>query len=99
MYGTVARIKIKPEMVAEALNFMQTSEGSSTPPGAVAFYLYQMDADPNEFYMVVVFEDKEKYFANANDPQTNAQFQEMTKFFAEEPQWHDGEVVYTEYTK
>lgn len=96
MYGTVARIKIKPEMRAEALELLQTPEEPDENLGGVAFYLYQMDADPNEFYMVAVFEDKEKYFANANDPRTDAQYQEMAKFFAEEPQWHDGEIVYSQ---
>jgi quinol monooxygenase YgiN len=96
MYGTVARIKVKPELLDQAMEFMQTSGDLGTPPGGVAFYLYQLDANPNDFYMVVVFEDKEKYFANANDPRTDAQFQEMARFLAEEPKWHDGEIVYSQ---
>lgn len=96
MYGTVARIKIKPELRDEAIDFLQRPEDPEDNPGAVSFYLFQMDADPNEFYMVAVFEDKEKYVANANDPQTDAQYQEMAKFFAEEPQWHDGEIIYSQ---
>lgn len=95
MYGTVARIKIKPELLDEALEFLQRDE-SEDNPGAVSIYLYQMDTDPTEFYMVVAFEDKEKYFANANDPRTDAQYKEMARFFADEPQWHDGEIVYSQ---
>lgn len=96
MYGTVARMKIKPEMLNEAMEYLQTPEDPEDNPGGVAFYLFQMDADPYEVYLVAVFEDKEKYFANANDPETNAQYQEMAKFFAEEPQWHDGEIVFSQ---
>ena len=97
MYGTVARIKIQPDKVDEALELMKNTEESSDSPGAVGYYLYQMDSDPSEFFLVVQFEDKDSYFANANDPQTNAEFQEMAKYFAEEPQWHDGEVVYNRH--
>jgi hypothetical protein len=47
MYGTVARMKLKPGGV-EALK--RISEGQEPAPGGVAFYAYQMDADPNEVF-------------------------------------------------
>ena len=93
MYGTVARLRLKPGGV-EALR--RTSEGQEPPPGAVAFYAYQMDADPNDVYMVAVFESRESYVANAQSPEQNAQYQEWAKWFEEEPEWHDGEIVYAE---
>jgi hypothetical protein len=60
----------------------------------VAQYLYQMDQDPDEIYLVVIFRDKASYFANADSPEQNERFLEMMTCLAEEPQWHDGEIVY-----
>lgn len=93
MYGTVARMKLKPGGV-EAL--MRMSEGQERPPGAVAFYAYRMDADPNEAYMVAVFESKAAYLANAQSPEQDAQYRQWMEWFDAEPEWHDGEIVYAE---
>jgi len=37
-------------------------------PGYINTYVYQMDADSHEYYMVVIFQDKESYIKNAEDP-------------------------------
>lgn len=94
MYGTVARMKLKPGGI-EALKRM--SEGQEPAPGAVAFYAYQMDADPNEIYMVAIFESKQSYLANAQSPEQNAQYQKWAEWFEAEPEWHDGEIIYAEH--
>lgn len=44
--------------------------------------------------MVVVFQDRESYFANANDPAQDEFFQRMMEMLDGEPVWHDGEIVY-----
>jgi hypothetical protein len=44
--------------------------------------------------MAVMFDSKESYFANANSPQQNQEYQNMMKFLAEEPEWHDGEIIF-----
>ncbi len=93
MYGTIARMKVKPGGI-EALR--RISEGQEPPPGAVAFYAYQMDADSNEVYMVAVFESKEAYVANAQSPEQHVQYQQWMEWFEAEPEWHDGEIVYAE---
>jgi quinol monooxygenase YgiN len=64
-------------------------------PGFVAEYIYRMDTDPNEVYMSVVFESKEAYHANANSPEMNEQFQRLMQLFDGEPEWHDGEIIYS----
>jgi quinol monooxygenase YgiN len=92
MYGTVARMRIKPGQAEAAQAFMQQSE-SRPVPGAVAVYVYQMDADPNEFYMAVVFESKAAYVANANSPEQDAEYRQTLTFLDGPPEWHDGEIV------
>ena len=90
MYGTIARMKVKPGGL-EALK--QMSEDMPAPPGAVTSYIYQMDADPNELYLVVVFESKEAYVANAQRPEQHAEYEKLRAWLQADPEWHDGEII------
>ena len=92
MYGTVARMRFKPGQAAAAQAFMRQSE-SRPVPGAVAVYVYQMDADPNEIYMAAVFDSKETYVANAASPEQDAEYRQLLSFLDGPPEWHDGEIV------
>jgi quinol monooxygenase YgiN len=62
-------------------------------PGQIARYVYQMDANPGELFLVVVFESREAYWANAQSPEQNQRFQEMRALMSADPEWHDGEIV------
>lgn len=88
MYGTVARIHVKPGMEEQFLACLEKD------PGEVAAYLYRLDADPNLFYLVAVFESKAAYEANARRPQTDARYWQVREYFDSEPEWHDGEIVF-----
>jgi quinol monooxygenase YgiN len=92
MYGTIARVKTRPGALDFLRQLAQQSK-SDPPPGAVAEYIYQMDSDPNELWLVVMFESKEAYHANAQNPETHAKYEQIMAWFTEEPEWHDGEVV------
>ncbi len=92
MYGTVARMRIKPGMEAKLEEVSRTAEAAQIP-GFVATYIYRMDADPNEYYMAVIFTDKAAYRANADSPEQNARFQDMMTMLEREPEWHDGEIM------
>ena len=94
MYGTVARIRVKPGM-ADRLMAMDQQEQSLNIPGFVGQYVYRMDADPNEYYLVVVFESKEAYVANANSPEQDSRYRGWLEMLEGAPEWHDGEIVST----
>lgn len=93
MYGTVARIRMKPGMEAQITEQMREYEAAQVP-GSKAVYIYRMDAAPDEYYLAVVFESREAYFANANSPEQNARYQRLVELLTGEPEWHDGEIVY-----
>jgi quinol monooxygenase YgiN len=93
MYGTVARIKIKPGTF-EKFQAWSEEQSQASSDGAVAVTVFQTNEDPDQLYMVVVFKDEESYYANADRPETNANYEKMAQYFADEPQWYDGEVVY-----
>jgi quinol monooxygenase YgiN len=93
MYGTVAKIMVKPGRLNDLKKVFETAH---TEVGSVAGYVYQMDADPNTLYLAVVFESEQAYKANADLPETNADFEKMMQFLVTEPEWHDGTIIWSD---
>ena len=92
MYGTVARMKIKPG-AEEQLRQLSRDFESVQIPGFVSQLVYRLDADPNDCFLVVAFENKDAYVANANSAEQNDRYQRIRALLAAEPEWHDGEIV------
>ena len=92
MYGTIARFRIKPGVKDEFIKTMD-SFGDVMIPGWVADYYFQRDKDPNEFYLVAIFKDKETYVANADSAQQHEQFLKFRSFLVDDPEWNDGFIV------
>ena len=93
MYGTIARMQVKAGAEDAFLRVTEEIEGVPVQ-GMTAVYVYQMDRDSREYFMVAVFESKEAYFANANSPEQHARFMQLMTVLEHEPEWHDGTVVY-----
>jgi quinol monooxygenase YgiN len=94
MYGTVARLRLKAG-AAEKMAALSKEYDQVTVPGVVATYVYQADSDPQEMYLVAVFESKDAYLANANSPDQHARYLKMRELLESDPEWHDGTVVYS----
>jgi hypothetical protein len=94
MYGTIARMKVKPGALP-ALKSM-SEDARRRVKGYLGSFVYQMDKDPNEIFMVVLFNSKQEYFANADSPEQNVEYEKMSMFLTAEPEWHDGEVLYAD---
>ena len=90
MYGTIARVKIDPTKTEE---LKALGRRMGVAPGQIARYVFRMDADPGEFYLIAVFESREAYWANAESPDQNQRYQEMRALMLTDPEWHDGEIV------
>ena len=90
MYGTIAKVQINPEKIEE---FEALAKRLDPAPGQVARYVYRMDANPNEFYLVAVFESRETYQANAASPEQHQRYLELRALLTADPEWHDGEIV------
>lgn len=93
MYGTVARIRVKPGMLDKLKEFAR-SEDMMKIPGHLSTIVYQMDQDPNALIMAVIFESKESYMKNADSPGQNARYEEFVALLEGPPEWNDGEVIY-----
>ena len=95
MYGTIARMKFKPGKAQQFMQMLaQQGEQRRAAAGSVGTYVYQMDQDPNEFYLAVIFESKAAYVANANSPEQHQDFLQLMEYLESEPEWHDGEIIW-----
>ena len=92
MYGTIARFTAKPGVEDKLREELRIFEEAHVP-GAVSSTIYRMDNEPNVYYVAVVFDSKETYFANANSPEQNTRYMTLIELMQKEPEWHDGEIV------
>jgi quinol monooxygenase YgiN len=90
MYGTIARVKVDPARIEE---LTALGRHMGVAPGQIARYVFQMDGDPGELFLVAVFESREAYWANAQSPEQNQRYQELRALLLDDPEWHDGEIV------
>jgi heme-degrading monooxygenase HmoA len=95
MYGTVARLRVKPGSEKQLIE-MSRDESALDIPGFIGQYVYRMDNDPSEYYLVVIFDNRETYFANADSPEQDARYRQFRALLASDPEWHDGEIVYAD---
>jgi quinol monooxygenase YgiN len=91
MYGTVARMRVKPEN-RETLQKVFDRQMQVKIPGYLSSHvLYENDSDA--CWLFVVFEDRESYDKNADDPAMDERYQEYRALLEDDPEWHDGEIV------
>lgn len=95
MYGTVAKIQVKPGRDVELLELFDEWDRDLKPKvkGAMGGYTYRLDEDPNTFIMTAVFKDKATYDANADSPEQDKWYQRMRECLVADPEWNDGEIV------
>ena len=93
MYGTIARITPKPGMDQAVIDSMKEWERDRRPAvkGTVTSYLYRLDK--GGMMMAAVFESKEAYVANAEDPAQDRWYQKFRALLQTDPEWNDGEVT------
>lgn len=94
MYGTVARMRVKAGMLDALRELSESYDTSVRPPGYVAQYVYQMDDDPQELYLAVMFESREAYVANADSPEQHERFLKMREMLDGDPEWNDGVIIF-----
>ena len=90
MYGTVGRVRVKPE---NRDKFVQTIMGqeNANVDGFQKGYVMFPENREGEAVLVVFFSDRDSYWKNANDPEQDKRYQEFSQYFDSEPEWSDGE--------
>ncbi len=93
MYGTVARMRLKPGQEGAVRDLlMNWRERRGAVEGIVGGYLYRPENDPQTLVMTVAFTDKAAYEANAQSEAQDQFYREMRAMLAEDPVWEDGEI-------
>ena len=92
MYGTIAKLMVKKG----ALDEIRKMEMGRKPDGMMGSLVFQSDRNADEMWLIAIFRDKESYFANADSPEQDAEFQRLRAMLTADPEWHDGEIVFSE---
>ena len=92
MYGTVAKLKVKPGSMDALMDQLEQYDDLNVR-GMYASYMLQCDDDPSTCYLTAIFEDEEAYRANAESPEQHQRYTAMMQHLQAEPEWHDGEFV------
>jgi len=92
MYGTIAKMKLKPGAEAKIMQAMEGAQGERE--GHIATYVFRSDADPDVHFVTTIFESKGAYKKFADSPEQDKRFHEMRQLLAADPEWHDGEVIH-----
>lgn len=89
MYGTIAKINTHPDKTGE----LQALATRMDAAGQLARYVYRMDANPGELWLVSIFESRDAYWKNADSPAQHQRYLEMRALLNSDPEWHDGEII------
>lgn len=97
MYGTIMRAKLKPGRRDEYIKAMREMVPAADLYGQGLHSVEAAfeDKDPDRIVMIIHFRDRDSYLANAERPETNADYQRQLEFFEGEPEWID--VNYADY--
>jgi heme-degrading monooxygenase HmoA len=56
-------------------------------------YVLRPDRDPREVVLMAVFENRDTYRANADDPEQDKWFRQLREHLEADPTWEDGEIT------
>ena len=95
MYGTIALAKPKQGQEQAVVEMLEQWWRQRRPqvPGALASTLYRNESNPAELMLAVVFESKEAYQRNAENPEQDKWYRQLVEHLEGEPRWIDGEIL------
>lgn len=91
---TYFRFQAKPGERQAVLESFQnwTKERGPKTKGFQRAVLTSSLENPDEFMAAAMFDTKENYDANSNDPDTDAHFQDLRAHLVGDPDWFDGKL-------
>lgn len=92
MYGTIARVRVKPGML-EAFEAWQEANEVKRPEGPGAMLVFQLDRNPDELMVVIASESEAAYREFSERPGMHERYLDMLQFLDGEPEWYDGAII------
>jgi heme-degrading monooxygenase HmoA len=89
MFGTIMRAQAKAGQRDAFIEAMRRRGTAGNNPGFLSAEIGYEDKDPDRVIAVIHFRDRESYMANADRPQTDADYKDMLQYLAGPPEWID----------
>ena len=95
MYGTIFRMKVKGGQEQRVIQIFEEWNTQQKPvvKGAIGGLVMKPDGSSNELIGVAIFEDKQSYVANADNPGQQQWYAKLRDALEADPEWEDGEYV------
>jgi hypothetical protein len=92
---TFFRMKALPGKVDELTAMMSSmdDESQARERGWVGDVVGRRKDDPDEIWGCVTWDTSERYYANADSPEQNAEYEKMRALLASDPEWFDCDVL------
>jgi hypothetical protein len=90
MYGTVAKMQVQPGKADELRTTMEQQMSDPVAGYVKSYALIENDSDT--LWLTVIFDDKDSYMKNADDPSQHERYMAMRALLAADPEWHDGTI-------
>lgn len=94
MYGTIARLSVKPNISSQQLIEAACACEQRHIPGFGGHCVYQAASDPLTYFLVVVFENEAAYRANAASQAQHQDYLQLLTVLNAEPEWLDGQIIH-----
>ena len=94
VYGTIYRFRVKAGEEQALQRFMEMDEQELRrlkAAGMIASHLYKLD--DGGYMGAVLWDTKERYHANANDPAQDRWYRQFRELLEADPEWSDGEII------
>lgn len=95
MYGSIYRCRVQSGREQAVLEMIERWHRELRPklPEFVRDGFYRSQSHPGWYFGYVVFETKEAYERNANDPDQDRWFRDFRELLDGEVAWEDGELI------
>ena len=95
MRGTIARMRVRPDVPEEYLRAQIDALDMKRANGFLWTVIYRSDNDPLDLWVVSMFDTKESYRANAESPAQHASYLTLRACLERDPEWNDVDEVTT----
>ena len=89
MWGTIARMVIRPEVPDACFLAQMNAFDQSRPAGIEHVDFYRSSTDPLEIWMLAMFADEESYRNNSESRAQHAEYLTMRACLQRDPEWRD----------